>query len=60
MCAAQGLEFRRPLKAGVLVERAYAAVRGVVARLEQDRVLAKDIDAVAGAVRGGVFDTWCA
>ena len=60
MCAAQGLEFRRPLKAGVLVERAYAAVRGVVARLEQDRVLATDIDAVAGAVRGGVFDTWCA
>jgi len=60
MCAAQGLEFRRPLKAGVLVERAYAAVRGVVARLEQDRVLAKDIDAVARAVRGGVFDTWCA
>jgi len=60
MCAAQGLEFRRPLKAGVLVERAYAAVRGVVARLEQDRVLAKDIDAVAGAVRGGVFDGWCA
>ena len=60
MCAAQGLEFRRPLKAGVLVERAYAAVRGVVARLEQDRVLATDIDAVARAVRGGVFDGWCA
>jgi len=59
MCAAQGLEFRRPLKAGVQVEEAYAAVRGVVARLEQDRVLATDIDAVAGAVRGGVFDGWC-
>jgi histidine ammonia-lyase len=59
MCAAQGLEFRRPLKAGVLVEQAYGAVRGVVARLEQDRVLATDIDAVAGAVRGGAFDGWC-
>ena len=59
MCAAQGLEFRRPLKAGVLVEQAYGAVSGVVARLEQDRVLATDIDAVAGAVRGGAFDGWC-
>jgi len=59
MCAAQGLEFRRPLKAGRLVERAYEAVRGVVARLEQDRVLATDIDAVAGAVRAGAFDAWC-
>jgi histidine ammonia-lyase len=60
MCAAQGLEFRRPLKAGAEVEAAYAAVRGVVARLEQDRVLATDIDAMANAVRFGVFDAWYA
>ena len=59
MCAAQGLELRRPLKGGVLVEQAYAAVRGVVARLEEDRVLATDIDALAAAVRAGVFDSWC-
>jgi len=58
MCAAQGLEFRRPLKSGVRVEQAYEAVRGVVARLEQDRVLAADIDAVADAVRSGAFDEW--
>ena len=38
MCAAQGLEFRRPLKASREVERAHAAVRAVVPRLEQDRV----------------------
>jgi histidine ammonia-lyase len=56
MCAAQGLEFRRPLKSGREVERVYHAVRAVVARLEQDRVLATDIDALAGAVRSGVFD----
>jgi histidine ammonia-lyase len=56
MCAAQGLEFRRPLKSGRQVEGAYAAVREVVARLEQDRVLATDIDALAGAVRAGAFD----
>jgi histidine ammonia-lyase len=60
MCAAQGLEFRRPLKSSAKIEQAYAAVRGVVARLEQDRVLATDIDALAAAVRAGVFDAWCA
>jgi len=59
MCAAQGLEFRRPLKSGRQVEQIYKAVRGVVARLEQDRVLATDIDALAGAVRAAAFDGWC-
>ncbi|MGA3263538.1 MAG: histidine ammonia-lyase [Terracidiphilus sp.] len=58
MCAAQGLEWRRPLKASREVERAYAAVRAVVPRLEQDRVLAPDIDALAAAVRAGAFDAW--
>jgi len=56
MCAAQGLEARRPLKSGREVEQAYAAVRRVVPRLEQDRVLATDIDAMAAAIRGGAFD----
>ncbi len=60
MCAAQGLEFRRPLKAGTRVEGAYVAVRQVVARLERDRVLAPDIAAMASAVREGKFDAWCA
>ena len=59
MCAAQGLEFRRPLKASREVERAHAAVRAVVPRLEQDRILAPNIDALAAAVRGGAFDAWC-
>jgi len=59
MCAAQGLEFRRPLKSGAQVEQAYQAVRAVVARLQQDRVLATDIDAMALAVRAGAFDAWC-
>jgi histidine ammonia-lyase len=59
MCAAQGLEHRRPLKSGARVEQAYAAVRAVVARLEEDRVLATDIEALAAAVRRGAFDAWC-
>jgi histidine ammonia-lyase len=59
MCAAQGLEHRRPLRSGALVEQVYGAVRSVVPRLEQDRVLATDIDAMAGAIRAGAFDAWC-
>ena len=59
MCAAQGLEFRRPLRPGVEIERAYDAVRTIVPRLEKDRVLATDIDAMAAAVRQGAFDSWC-
>jgi histidine ammonia-lyase len=58
MCAAQGVEFRRPLKSSPEIERAHAAVRAVVARLEQDRVLAPDIEAMAAAVRAGTFDEW--
>ena len=59
MCAAQGLEFRRPLRPSGEVERAHAAVRAVVPRLERDRVLAPDIEALAAAVRAGRFDAWC-
>jgi histidine ammonia-lyase len=59
MCAAQGLEFRRPLRPSLQVARAYDAVRAVVPHLEQDRVLATDIDALAAAVRAGAFNAWC-
>jgi histidine ammonia-lyase len=58
MCAAQGLEFRRPLKASQTVEEAYAVVRAVVPRLEEDRVLSGDMEALAAALRNGAFDTW--
>jgi len=59
MCAAQGVEFRRPLRSSREVERAIEAVRGVVPRLEQDRVLATDIDSLAAAIRSGVFNGFC-
>ncbi len=59
MCAAQGLEFRRPLRAGREVERAHDVVRAILPRLEQDRVLAPDIEKMASAVRNGAFDDWC-
>jgi histidine ammonia-lyase len=59
MCAAQALEFRRPLKSSAAIERAHETVRSVVPRLQQDRVLAPDIDALASAIRAGKFDSWC-
>ena len=58
MCAAQALEFRRPLKSSSRIEQAYDAIRRVVPRLERDRVLAPDIDAMAGAIRVGKLDGW--
>jgi histidine ammonia-lyase len=55
MCAAQGLEFRRPLKGGVGVERTYAAVRKRVPALREDRVLGPDIESLAEGVSLGEF-----
>ncbi|MEK0430932.1 MAG: hypothetical protein RL139_736 [Gemmatimonadota bacterium] len=55
MCGAQGIDFRRPLRSGPGVERAYATVRGLVPRLEADRVLGPDIEVLAAAVGTGAF-----
>jgi histidine ammonia-lyase len=57
MCAAQMLEFRKPLKPGAGVQRAYELVRSFIPKLEDDRVLAPDIAVLAKAVQEGVFDT---
>jgi histidine ammonia-lyase len=58
MCAAQGIEFRRPLKSSSAIERAHDAVRAAVPRLEKDRTLAPDIEALAAAIRDGKLDEW--
>jgi histidine ammonia-lyase len=55
MCAAQGLESRRPLRGGVGVERTHAAVRALVPPLVEDRVLGPDIERLAVAVGEGRF-----
>src|SRR5438270_2351426 len=56
LTAAAGLEHRRPLKAGVGVERAHAAIRKIASPLVQDRPLSDDIARVAEAIRQGDFD----
>ncbi|HYX51703.1 MAG TPA: aromatic amino acid lyase, partial [Ktedonobacteraceae bacterium] len=56
MCAAQMLEFRRPLKPGKGVQQAFEIVRTHVTRLEHDRVLAPNIAKLAQAVKNGLFE----
>jgi histidine ammonia-lyase len=56
MCAAQMLDFRKPLKPGRGVQQALELVRSYVTKLEHDRVLAPDIATLTKAVKEGVFD----
>ncbi len=55
MCAAQGLDFRRPLRPGRGAARAHDAVRALVAPLERDRVTAPDIERLRDAIADGRF-----
>jgi histidine ammonia-lyase len=53
VCAVQGLEFHRPLRTTEALEEAVARVRSYVPRVEQDRSLAKELAALAAALRSG-------
>ena len=55
MCAAQGLDYRAPLKAGRGARRAHELVRLMVRPLDADRVLTPDIELLADAVARGKF-----
>ncbi len=44
LCAAQGIDYLRPLKAGITVEAAYQHIRNRISHVSVDRVLSKDID----------------
>jgi len=57
MCAAQALEFRRPLQPGRGVRQAYARVREHVRPLDGDRVLTQDIESLRSAIRAREFST---
>ena len=50
MCGAQGIDFRAPLRPGRGVRTAHERVRDIVPRLENDRVLSSDIEALRAAV----------
>jgi histidine ammonia-lyase len=58
--AAEGLEYRRPLRSSEPIERAAARLRGIVPRLTEDRSLSGDIEALARAIRQAEFDEFLA
>ncbi|HVU19058.1 MAG TPA: histidine ammonia-lyase [Candidatus Didemnitutus sp.] len=53
MCAAQGLEFLRPLRAGRGVEAAFAAIRRRIPFARADRLFHDDIQTALALVQGG-------
>ena len=55
ICAMQGIDCRRPLRAGEGVERAWARVRELIPALQEDRPLTPDLQRVAEAIAGGAF-----
>ncbi|MGN6699922.1 MAG: histidine ammonia-lyase [Thermomicrobiales bacterium] len=55
LCAAQGVEFRAPLRSGRGVAAAVARLRAAVPPLTDDRVLGDDIERVAALIGAGEF-----
>jgi histidine ammonia-lyase len=53
LCAAEGIEYRRPLRSSRALEAVHALIRAEVPHLEKDRALSEDIDRVTGMVRDG-------
>jgi len=55
LAAAQGIEFRRPLRSSGALEAAHAVVREAARAWDQDRFLAPDIAAAKALVQSGVL-----
>jgi histidine ammonia-lyase len=55
LCAAQGLDFLRPLRPGRGVLRAHEVIRNHVPHLEEDRVLRRDFDCMLPLVIDGTL-----
>ena len=57
IAAAEGLEYRKPLKPGRGVYHAYEAVRQRIERLTTDRSMTADIERLAAAILAADFDS---
>jgi histidine ammonia-lyase len=51
LCAAQGLDYLRPLKPGIGSKRAFEVIREIVPRLDADRILYPDINRMVELIR---------
>jgi histidine ammonia-lyase len=57
LCAAQGIDYLRPLKAGVTVEAAYQRIRARIPHVDRDRALAADIERMVEIMKEDEFTT---
>jgi len=55
LCAAQGIEFHRPLNSSAVLEEVVAEIRARVAPWDADRYFAPDLAAVETLVAGGAY-----
>jgi histidine ammonia-lyase len=55
MCAAQAMDLLAPLKSSAPLQEAHRTIRSKVPRLEKDRVLADDIEAITLLIQGQDF-----
>ncbi len=55
MCAAQGIDYRRPLRSSGAVEEAHARIRLDVSKLEGDRMLGPDLETLTELIRSGAL-----
>jgi histidine ammonia-lyase len=58
LCAAQGLDYRKPLKPGKQIEQVLTAIRKIVPPLEADRPPATDINQLVQAIHEDLFDAF--
>ena len=55
ICAAQGIDLRRPLRTGAVLETEHAKVRRYSPPLIDDRSISAEVEALAEAIADGVF-----
>jgi histidine ammonia-lyase len=58
MAAAEGVDFRSPLKTSADLQKAHALIRSKAAPRLEDREFATDIEAVAGLIESGAFNAF--
>lgn len=56
LAAAEGLDYRAPLRSSDPIERARFLIRGLCGKLTADRPLGCDIERVGEGIRQGQFD----
>jgi histidine ammonia-lyase len=59
LAAAEGIDFRRPLRSSKAIETAHEMVRAVAGPREQDREFSTDIEALTARLEGGAFTGLC-